>query len=860
MRPSKWIVAVGILVLLLAAIALWSTRSRSELAVEPVTNTQAATIPASESTSALAKLEEAPVENDRAPAPTAETSNTEARIHVRGRVVDEAHAPVPDARVSLYSVGQNWSSAWTPRTDEPDGHKRAFAQHTGADGTFAFDVRPTTSDWISLDVDAGPYFSWSMRMFGKAGGRNLRPLALGDNDVGDLVVEAMGAVSGELRAKDGGLPITNGGVSLDNAESGGRMVNAQVDASGRFVLGHAPEGTFTVSVDADGFLSAKRAGIEVKKRATTAGLVFELERAPTISGRVVDETGAPIEDMPVRGWPEKGGQDTTARSQADGSFTLFLRQNEPYRLAVDQGGEFEAWDILTNRTTFEPGMSDVLIQLQRRLRVTFVVVDDKSGAPIERFALGTQDKPSPASSSFGLPRIRLIDHPKGEVTQPTDMAHQFVCVIAEHYAPLQVEIALDPGSSDRQTLRMKSGAAIVGRVLAADGSPIQVALRIQRGLLTPDSNDPHPNRMHDEQVSSSRGPSYDLSTWLGRSRTIDGASDGSFRVDELAPGTYEMEIKAAGHAPRYFPNFRLNEDTLLDLGTIGLEAPSYLRGHVVLAGGASPIGLRLTVDSVYADAQTISAADGAFDFGALTPGAHSVTIEEHAPVLMGQEKRTLTLAPGEMKELVIDLSSAAPCTVTIHVMRDGTPVSDARVEARTSTGVNGWQMDWHGLTNTEGNVTARVRPDPTLVFAVVGENGPTLATSEGFVPFPGGAQEITLAIAAGEVVLVLPEAYGIPDLGRVSIKLAQLGSSAGGLAFLNLRTPKMAAFHGASPWTGARSSLGLVATGDYIATVTAQRYVPDAAGGRPREELLFGPVDVKLSVRANATNEIVVTP
>src|SRR5262249_18557510 len=129
----------------------------------------------------------------------------------------------------------------------------------------------------------------------------------------------------------------------------------------------------------------------------------------------------------------------------------------------------------------------------------------------------------------------------------------------------------------------------------------------------------------------------------------------------------------------------------------------------------------------------------------------------------------------------------------------------------------------------------------------------------------GAEIESTVDVVLGDVVLVLPDDFHLPEMGYVVIDLTPLGSGPGSLDSedLVIARPQMPSSSRAPrTWLGPRSSVGQVAVGEYDARVSAQSYFPgeDGLPNHGRYEILFGPTTVPLTVRANTTSELVVKP
>src|SRR5262249_6537081 len=150
---------------------------------------------------------------------------------------------------------------------------------------------------------------------------------VGDNDLGTLRLADAGAFEGVVR--DGsGQPLAAVVVSLGDVYPGGYSANGFTDEDGHYVVGGVPEGSFHASAQRQGTAGGTRDGIVVHVGQITPGIDFRLESAQvqTISGQVVDQTGAPVAGADVNAWPVGGGSGGSATSGADGRFEVELAQ------------------------------------------------------------------------------------------------------------------------------------------------------------------------------------------------------------------------------------------------------------------------------------------------------------------------------------------------------------------------------------------------------------------------------------------------------------------------------------------------------------------------------------------------------
>jgi len=116
---------------------------------------------------------------------------------------------------------------------------------------------------------------------------------------------------------------------------------ARTDGLGRFAFANLPAGSYRLRVTKDGFIrqeNAKRAPIVIRSGESHKPVVFALELAPTMAGRIQTEKGEPIADILVEALKAGYGQDGK-RTFAVFASTLSDDRGE-YRLYWVDPGEY----------------------------------------------------------------------------------------------------------------------------------------------------------------------------------------------------------------------------------------------------------------------------------------------------------------------------------------------------------------------------------------------------------------------------------------------------------------------------------------------------------------------------------------
>jgi hypothetical protein len=218
----------------------------------------------------------------------------EGTLHeLSGRTVDEGGFPLAGVQMGLTSL----------RADAP--LRRTF--FSGEDGTFSLTMLP-----------APPW-----RIDASDPERASTTLDVVSSDRPVQVVLAMGArVSGSVSDDYSGEPVL-ARVVLRRDALPAETIETRTDGEGGFFFGRVRPGVWTLTIESDDHLTHERT-VEVVSRGRTVRDVeldaISLDPAGSISGTVVDASGAPIGRARVTQSGVEGGPSAT--SDADGEFVL----------------------------------------------------------------------------------------------------------------------------------------------------------------------------------------------------------------------------------------------------------------------------------------------------------------------------------------------------------------------------------------------------------------------------------------------------------------------------------------------------------------------------------------------------------
>jgi len=571
------------------------------------------------------------------------------RSFVCGRVLDEHGRPLAGASITLSSQGK-WAPGQEPPTIVRQGVEyQAFEAQSDDEGAFALEVPRPAASWVTLRVKRDAHHGRATRWFGPSGGRDQPRLVPGTNDLGDLRLATTGAVRGEV-LDESGAPIEGAAVDLRSDDPFGAQP-ARSGRDGKYLLHGLPEGELAASAWAPGFLEQRVSGVVARRGLTLAGPTFRLERAPAVSGFVVDEAGAPIEGVRVEVLPQGSGRSASARTGAEGRFTLFLPRSTSYTLAV-RDERFLPWGGSAAESTVQPGTRDVRIVLTPSPILEFHVRGARDHASVERFGLLLLDAGWPAS----IDDLELADHAGGSVTLPISQARR-VAVIAEGYAGTCERVRPDVGTPARQTLRLQPESVIHGRLLVAGRPAAYARASLSREVLG-----------HEPDEIMGEVPVYDVPPHPGTVQTSTGGADGSFLVAGLPEGTYRLRFAAQGHRAER-RGLRVEAGKWLDIGLVELERGATIHGRVVGCGGAGPVGTRVTLDFPRGEWLTVACWDGSFELTGLDPGRHTLRARGAGRSGLVSGEVSVEARAGRTAHVEIDLGSDPRRGVERHLAR-----------------------------------------------------------------------------------------------------------------------------------------------------------------------------------------------
>lgn len=472
--------AILLPILALGALAVWFLDPFGSVEPPPQAVSQLAKAPADPANAAAAAPSSAAPGAaelvDRTAAGGAGKAGALVGVGFVGRVVDDLGRPVEGAHVRCgQGFGPGMDMPQFDMSDFEDFDPQVLTERfralqkersevvTDADGRFRL-VPASAARVLGVRVLARGFTVLD---------RNLPRPADGDRDLGELKVTRGAVVAG--RVVDGaGNPVAAarvqrvdakqdefgfgamfGDVEMPGADLMDEFLVGQVavtGADGRFELAHCEPGDFALRAKHPDHPSARREGLTVAPGAALADVLVVVEPGASIRGRVV---GVPAGTRPLRvmasqkrdqpaaqpgGAPDVMGMvagfagdlagdaglgfgEKQVETGADFEFELRgLQVGKTYRVwSVQNGRGIAGVAVCSSRAEVTSGAGGVELRYEAGISVTFQVVDEKSGAPLDRLWIDDQLRGG-GGNGFGdfmnfVPRGgRARTYPDGRVT------------------------------------------------------------------------------------------------------------------------------------------------------------------------------------------------------------------------------------------------------------------------------------------------------------------------------------------------------------------------------------------------------------------------------------------------------------
>ena len=455
---------------------------------------------------------------------------------------------------------------------------------------------------------------------------------------------------------------------------------------GTFAIQDVPPGTWTVTVDAEGYETARVGGVSVREGETAPDVEVQVRRGRVLGGRVIEsQTGRPVPGVSVTAssaaatGPAGFGQ-AVALSDADGRFEITGLALGTYRLLAQHPDYAEASQIVDVEQT----VASVAVRLSAGGTLGGVVVAE-SGEPVAGAEVALQTDggggprfggsgPSTASDGTGAFRFDRLAAGRYSVTASLG---------GRSSAP--VDVALLSGQS-REDVRIAigGGTTLRGRVSGL-GSDLRGSVNV-----------------------TARGPG-------GYFAAVRPTVDGAFSLAGVPAGAVHLQATAGSFSTG---SRSASADVTIADGQAEAEVDivfvaGYTLSGTITLGGQAVAGALVSVSPAgqAPSGMARTDADGNYSVTGLNEGDYAVTV---SPPRGASQRRTVHVSGDQSLDFTLPLAKIAGVVVEAG---SGLPLAEAEVSvdvgggprggARATTDSNG-RFDLEGLEPRSYVLTTRL--------------------------------------------------------------------------------------------------------------------------------------------------------
>ena len=572
-----------------------------------------------------------------------------------GRVVDAQGRGLAGVQLELRSQLAGFGSLGLFDLQLPE-RPEGTSGTTGSDGRFSMEAPGEGAAALSLLAEGYE--------------RRIKSVTLNPGDrreLSDLTLTKGCILSGRV-VDASGAPVSGAGLKFVEqagprifASFGGGFSgrpDATTDDSGSFRLSHAPAGAWRIEVNHDSHPAKNFEGEAVEAGSTVSGLLFQLDRAGSISGSIVGfvpgsklqvtASSARAADESNTGFQVLGRRVVrTCQVEADGTWILRgLEAEETFDLELHEvrPNNFRAEAISERAVQARAGDAGVTLEYQPGWALTMQVADSRTGEPIEdyRFLFGTQFSNRAEESDTDRP---FADGRSSysNLRMPSGFwfaENQTASVEAQGYATRQLEIPeVAPG-----------GLLELGRILldpvptltvkvtdAETGEPVSRA-RVGREVLSSDNFGAGGTRL---ATTSSRVAVLDGESLNSSSGSALTDSNGIAVLDGLPGARVDITVTHPAYAPSQIEDLPLADEpseVAVELGKggqvdvmvvdeSGRPVPGIRVGHKERSP-SDGLGQDIASRFEFADRRVTTNSNGLARFNRLPFGTHGFRIEE----------------------------------------------------------------------------------------------------------------------------------------------------------------------------------------------------------------------------------------
>lgn len=539
----------------------------------------------------------------------------------------------------------------TGRVVDKLGHPLAGALLQACSGSCASAVSDADGQ-VSVQLPGGETASLSLSLAGYSGWAGSRSTSAGGAvDLGAITLLRAANLSGTVTGgATGDTPLAGVRVRVYNDGGYYPVTSVETDSQGRYSFADLAAGFYTVKAEKSGadaawafYPSARSAStatvISLGEGTSRTGVDFTLAKWGSISGRVVNPDGEPVEDATVTASErDETGGNLSVKTGSDGTFTLGLLAPGSY--AVSASAYFDndyllAWwggssEASARRVTVTSGSA--------ASGVTLELVPPPSG---RLTGLATLGDGSPAADVTVV--VRDDDYNYYYSANTDDAGHfEFDHVRVGHYWLYSYddmdEQVWYPGVSKQEDAVM-----VEVTPAGAEAFHLQFPHQHQLGGLVTTADGPATSA---DLILRDEDGDWVTSCWLGDGddpEDCNGGGEGAYAL-RVPDGEYVLEVSAEGYAEQRLPVTIAGADVELD---VALLAGLTISGTITSSDGFDDLSVIIgdattgaRVSRAYPD------ATGAYRITGLTPGEYLLAVNDsgHERVFWygGDSARTAT--------------------------------------------------------------------------------------------------------------------------------------------------------------------------------------------------------------------------
>jgi len=640
---------------------------------------------------------------------------------VRGVVTDPEGDPLEGVAISIGSNFDPWMVFDTEsRMVKIDGVE------TDEDGRF--DVLRVPAGMALVLIAADETSTWQPAQV------DLALLQPGENHDIEVALTLGASISGLVTDVDG-APIPGARVSLQKLDLSLTAMNIamedmmsddeRADDEGRFAFTGLRNGAFNVVLREDEYRRTKSERLDVKSGDVVADIVLVAESGLTLTGRVTDEDGEPVNNARVvarkpvsmMNWSANMDREHApdTRTDGDGTFTLAGFDEGSLELRVRRSG-FE-----TAKLDVDAGQQDIDVQLTPTAGLSGIVVSLGDGEPVTEFtvAIVPEDGLFNLADPFGMEdRMAAAKRPESfkdreegrfEITDIVPGGYD-VIVTGEGFASETIErVQIGPEGRKGLIVMLPPEGAITGIVIdSRTGAAIEGAA-----------------------ISKTRGSIMDTFTDAFRGGENIALTDGEgrFRLAGLGTESFSPSVRHDAYREHAVPSLTLATGEVRDIGLVRLSKGGTVYGFVRDAMGRGEEGVMVMLSDTMGKTMKRANTDelGAYRIEGLAPGTFNIMRMDFTMDLGGEGGpmdfmkdmvfNSVTIEADE--EQRIDLESGGGGGTRVYgVVRgvDG-PVKGAMVSVTPARG--GVQGLAFSGTNSSGDYELTIREPGDYVFTVI---------------------------------------------------------------------------------------------------------------------------------------------